>query len=360
MKSKLARILMASALCATLMLTAVACGGGQANSNSGGSGDSNQESSAPSGETYKLSWAGIGSTDAIDTWMGEEAAKRISEETNGAVEITVYPASQLGDLTQAYDEIMNGTIDIGLFTIYGTYDIITEAAYTPFLTSNLDEFMDVYGEGGFMYDTLVSTQADRGIKCFGFWPSGYLGLGFTKLEEDESNLFDFTAKKKELLRVPGMDTMMASAKAMGFETTTMPYSDVYTGLQTGVIDGSWNGGSYANYQSFRDVLKYFVDYRCCNDVYSLIMNSSTFDSMPAEYQDVVTKVFTDIIKEGTEQIRAQEEQSLKDLADYGITVISPTDAQRDEMKAYFIENVWPDFAEYYGQDFIDKMIEASK
>ena len=206
--------------------------------------DTNGGNDANSGKTYTLTWAGIGSNDAIDTWIANEAASRIAAATDNHVIINVFPSSQLGDLTQAYDEIMAGSIDMGLFTVYGNYDIINEMNFTCFLTSNLDEWREVYAEGGFIYDTLKQVQADRGVTLMGFWPSGYLGLGFAKLAEGADTLFDCTVEKKELLRVPGMDTMMASAQALGYKTTTINYSDVYTALQTGVCDGSWNGGAY--------------------------------------------------------------------------------------------------------------------
>ena len=321
--------------------------------------DTNGGNDANSGKTYTLTWAGIGSNDAIDTWSANEAASRIAAATDNHVIINVFPSSQLGDLTQAYDEIMAGSIDMGLFTVYGNYDIINEMNFTCFLTSNLDEWREVYAEGGFIYDTLKQVQADRGVTLMGFWPSGYLGLGFAKLAEGADTLFDCTVEKKELLRVPGMDTMMASAQALGYKTTTINYSDVYTALQTGVCDGSWNGGAYANYQSFRDVLKYYVDYRVCNDVYSMIMNTAKLESLPAEYQEIITSTIAEVLDEGVTKIGEQEAQSLKDMEAYGIEVIVPTDEQRAAMKAYFIENVWPTFAQYYGQENIDKLISLT-
>lgn len=354
---KMVRTIFALAMTAAMILGCTGCGG-QSGEQSGG-GQSSGGGSAADGTVYNLTWAGIGSTDAIDTWIGEEAARRIAEKTEDHVVINVYPASQLGDLTQAYDEIMAGTIDMGLFTVYGTYDIINEVNFTCFLTSNLDEFREVYAKDGFIYQTLEQAQKDRGVTLMGFWPSGYLGLGFAKLSEGPDTLFDCTVKKNELLRVPGMDTMLASAQALGFNTTTINYSDVYTSLQTGVCDGSWNGGAYANYQSFRDVLKYYVDYRVCNDVYSMVMNSEKLASMPAEYQEIITSTIEEVLEEGITKIGEQEDQSLQDMADYGIEIIVPTDEQRAEMKAYFVENVWPTFSDMFGQDVIDQLIEIA-
>lgn len=336
-----------------MALSLVACGGGA---------KKEEAPAAPEVDdtVYELSWAGISATDAVDTWIGEEIAARVAEATNDKVQIKVYPANQLGDLSQAYDEIINGSIDMGLFTIYGTYDIIQEAVYTPFLTTNYDAFEQVYGRDGFLYKALDEAQASRGVKLLGFWPSGYLGLGFAKLTTSTDDLFDCTAKKNELLRVPGMDTMMASAQAMGFSTTTIGYSDVYTALQTGVCDASWNGGAYSNYQAFRDVLKYFVDYRVCNDVYSCVMNADKLASLPQEYQDAIMEISKEVIAEGTAKIAEMDEAALADMEEYGIEVIIPTDEQRAEMNNYFFENVLPGFSQYYGEDFMNQLVEAAK
>ena len=334
-------------LCAALLIGLAGCGGG---------GETQQGSTD---ETYELTWAGISSTEAIDTWIGEEVADRVAEQTDGHVQITVYPANQLGDLTVAYDEIMAGNIDMGLFTMYGTYDMIVESVYTPFLTSNLDEFREVFAHDNFIYEAVNESLTEQGIKLFGFWPSGYLGLVFTDLQETPEELFDFTIPKHELIRVPSMDSMMASAQAMGFNVTALNYSDVYTSLQTGIVDGSWNGGAYANYQSFRDVISYYVDYRVCNDIYSLIMNQGSFDRLPDEYQQIVTDVIAEVLDEGVAMIGEQEAESLQALADYGVEVIIPTDEQRASMKDYFVQNVWPTFSEYYGEDFVNQMIEVA-
>lgn len=359
-KRRITRVACSLILAFCMLLAVTGCGGGStASSEGGGSTAGGSTAPAGGGEVYNLSWAGIGSTDAIDTWIGEEAARRIEEQTGGNVKISVYPASQLGDITQAYDEIMQGTIDMGLFTIYGTYDMLCESLYTPFLTSNLDEFRTVYGKDGFLYQAYDEVQNNRGITLFGFWPSGYLGLVFTKLSETPEQLFDFEAKKSELLRVPGMDSMMMSAQAMGFNVTTINYSDVYTALQTGVCDGSWHGGAYSNYQSFRDVIKYYVDYRVCNDVYSLVMNTEKLRSLPQEYQDIISTVMQEVLDEGISKIGEQEAQSLKDLADYGVEVITPTDEQRAYMKRYFIDSVWPQFAQFYGEEFMAKLSESA-
>jgi len=327
---------------AMAMTMFVGCGGGS---------NESEES------VYELSWAGVGSAEEIDTWIANEVAARVAEATNNQVVITVYPSSQLGDMTQAYDEIIAGTIDMGMFTIYGTYDILQEAKYTPFLCSNFEQVKALFGRDGWMFEKMAEVEATHNVELLGMWSNGFLGLAFAKLDTTQ-DLFTFGQPKKELLRVPGMDTMMKSAEAMGYTPTIISYSDVYTSLQTGVIDGSWHSGVSSNYNAFRDVIKYFVDYRCCLDVYSVVMSGASMAALPEEYQEILRSTVADVVAEGQDQIEVEEAEKTQALIDYGVEVVVPTDEQRAEMTKYFSDNVWPTFAEYYGEGFMAELVDA--
>ena len=170
----------------------------------GGSDSASEGGEAASGEQITLRWAGIGATDAIDTWAAEEVSARVAERTDGAINIEVYPASQLGDLTQAYDEIKKGAIDMGLFTVYGTYDPAAEVTFLPYLTTTHEQFEKVFARDGDMFKELERINAEQGISLLGFWNSGHLGLVFTKLDTPVEDLFDPTVKKPELVRRPSI------------------------------------------------------------------------------------------------------------------------------------------------------------
>ena len=339
------------ALVAIMAMTATlfaGCGG------SADEGSTAPEESAASGDVVTLRLAGIGAPDAIDTWAAEEVSARVAERTNGAINIEVYPANQLGDLTQAYDEIKKGSIDMGLFTVYGTYDPAAEVTFLPYLTTTHEQFEKVFQRDGDMFKELERINAEQGISLLGFWNSGHLGLVFTKLDTPEEDLFDPTVKKSELIRVPGMESMQKGCEALGFNTTVIPYAEVYTAMQTGTVDGSWNGGVYVNYMSFRDVTKYYVDYRCTDDVYSSIMNTEKLESLTEEQQTIIRDTVDEVMAEANQKTAEQEEQSFKDMEDFGIKVIRPTDEQLQALRDYFIKEVWPDLAKPFNQDLIEE------
>lgn len=104
MKKALAWILL---LAMTLSFTA--CSGGSDTGDSAEAGSSDQ--------VYEFTLATTNPLEAIDTQCAEKIVERMEEETGGKVKITLYPAGQLGDLTQIYDEVIAGTIDMSLTSV---------------------------------------------------------------------------------------------------------------------------------------------------------------------------------------------------------------------------------------------------
>jgi TRAP-type C4-dicarboxylate transport system substrate-binding protein len=316
----------------------------------------NSDSSTAGGDdkVYKLRLAGMSSLESPETIAMQAAADAVKEATGGKVEIQVYPASQLGDYTQVYEEVMRGTIDMACTTIPGTYDAKVEMCYVPYLVTNYEEYAKVYTKGSFFYDKYNELQNNQGIELLGFVPAGFIGIGAAKLNTE--GLFE-PAKKAELIRVPSLETMKMLVEYTGFNTTTIAYADLYSALQTGVADGWFGGGALLNYNSFRDVIKYFVDYRFLNDVYPVIINQKTLQGIPEEYQQIIFESFEKACLDSASSIEAADAQAMKDMAAYGITVIEPTDEERAALAEAVRTNLWPELTQFYGEDIMNGLLE---
>ena len=86
-------------------------------------------------------------------------------------------------------------------------------------------------------------------------------------------------------------------------------------------------------------------------------NTEFLNSLPQEYRDTIINVIQEEMKQATAQCEAEEEEYLKKMEEYGIEVWTPTEEQRDNMKNFVIENVWPVLAEDYGEDFIAELTD---
>ncbi len=365
---KIAAMILAAGLCMSL----TACGGGAAQTTAAATQAAETKAAetqaaetkaaeAPAADdtVYELSFATSNTSEMIDTICAQNIVDRMDKETDGHVKLKMYPAGQLGDLTQIYDEVIAGTIDMSLTSVYGTYNILNEATYLPFLAADYDDYRKMFAQDGFLFNAVSEKEKELGVTQLGYFPGGFIGLCYTDVKgTTPEQFFDPTAKKNGLIRIPAMEYVTILMKAMNFNVTNMNYSDVYTALQTGTIDGSWHSGPYLNYESFRDVMKYYVDYKAANDNLTCMINTEKYESLPAEYQELLSKVVKEELTKGIADVEKQEEDCIQKMRDYGIEVYVPTDEQRAAMKAWVIENVWPNYYEMYGEEFMKGLIAS--
>ncbi|MCR5134443.1 MAG: TRAP transporter substrate-binding protein DctP [Clostridiales bacterium] len=349
MKKKSLLIAIIAILAMTMTLFA-GCGGG---SDDGGDG------SAAGGESYTIKMGGVDAPDDVSTQTMEKFAELVNEKTGGAVTVEVYPAGQLGNYDEMYQEIKKGNLEAGLFTVYGSdTDPAIEILYLPYAATDMASWKALVEYGGDFWNEIESIHADQGVQLLGLYNNGFLGLAYAKLKETpETGLYDFSQKKDELMRVPGMESMQKSCEGMGYSTTVMAYTDVYTALQTGTVDGSWAGGPTLNYYNFRDVINYFADLKASTDVYCMVMNKELLEGMPEEYQEAIKEAGLEACDYGNDLQEEKDVELLKKMEEEGITVYVPTDEQRAEMQDYFITNVWPQITGPFNQDLVKSISE---
>ena len=305
--------------------------------------------------TFKL--AGQYAPDHTTTVLINEFAKMVEERTKGEVAIKVYPANQLGDYTQVYEELRRGTIDMAVITIPSQFDTRLEAIYLHYLAMNYDEARKVYGAGSKMFKLISDVNAELGVKFLGFNVEGLGGLGATKMPD---NLDDPAGRKNILLRVPPMAVFQIPMDDEGFQTISIPYAELYTALQTGVADG-WSGGpAMVNYIEFRDVIKYFIASNNYFENTSYVMSMKSWDKLTPEQQKIVQEAALEISAKSFDISEAAESGYLDKMEKSGIKVVRFSDEQ---LKAYadLCRKVsWPKMEERLGKAVIDDLLSEYK
>lgn len=323
-----------------------------------GCGKSESPAAPEEGTNYEWSLSCEYSADNHQTKALQDAADMIYEQTDGHIKITVYPNMALGDYTVVYGQVMSGDIEIAACPISSTYDPRTDILAMPYLSSNFDEFEKYYFEGSYMWDLYNEITNAQGVKLLGFFNSGFMGIGAKKVDsEDFAALTDGSVTKTTLMRCPTSEVYSLTMKNMGYNTTTIPYADLYSALQSGLCDG-WIGGSgLVNYDSFRDAIKYFIDCNAINESIPVMMNAELFESLPEDYQNIIVDVFNQMQIRVNQERQVQEAQALVDLEKYGIKVIKPTEEELNTLRDNIRATVWPEMAGVLGQDVIDEFCE---
>ncbi len=188
------------------------------------------------------------------TELGDEYfAKLVKDRTNGRITIQVYPSSQLGEEKAVIEQVQFGAIDMTRVSIspLSAFSPNFDALQMPYLYRNADHMWKVL-KGPIGKEFLASLE-----------PSGFVGLNWF-----ESGARNFYNSKREVkqpsdlkgmkIRVQQSELMVNLVSALGAVATPMDFGEVYSGLQTGVIDGAENNWPSYFSTSHYEVAKYYT------------------------------------------------------------------------------------------------------
>lgn len=250
---------------------------------------------------------------------------------------------------------MQGTIDMTFNAGTPTYSDLFMLPLLQYLASNYDEVEEIYAPDNYMHNLLAGVAEENNLKFLGFDFVGIGGIGSTKPIQ---NYMDWGAEKGVLLRCPGMDISLKWAEAMGFRTIGINYSELYSSLQTGACD-AWAGGQpTVNYQSFGDVITYYVqddDFVETNGIY---INLDLWNTFSEEQQAVFQEAAKELYAQSFIDLQEDTEYYLNEMEKSGITVVRLTDEEKAQLAQKTREEVWPYFEETMGKDVFEGMYEA--
>ncbi len=293
--------------------------------------------------------AGQSPVDNPDSKALYEIAEEVNKKSNGRIEMRIYPANQLGDYTAVHEEIMRGTIEMGLISTSPEHDDRLLIGYMPYIVENYEMARELYKPNAFMYKTYKDIHKDLNTEFLGFWAEGIGVLGATKIP---NNLADPEADKGLVLRVPPIDGVRLSVSEQGYRTTSIAYSDLYSALETGIADG-WVGGSeLLNYTGFRDVLKCVVPINNFFETTFFLANQDFWDGLSPEDQKIIREAIEKRSKDSLELVEEVNMEYRQKLKDAGIEVIGLSDAEVGKIAKHVREKAWPQLEGLIGSDLM--------
>lgn len=214
-----------------------------------------------------------------------EAIDRIKEATSGRVEINLFPANQLGSDTDLLGQIRNGAVDylnIGssvLATLVPTVGIVN----TGFAFTSYDEVWKAMdGDLG----KFVKTEIENvGVLQVGkSWDNGFRQL--TSSTREIKTPEDLKGFK---MRVPAAPILTGLFQALGAGPTPINFNEVYSALQTKVVEGQENPLAIIATAKLYEVQKYCSLTSHVWDAYIILGNRRSFQRLPADAQEIVTR-----------------------------------------------------------------------
>lgn len=252
--------------------------------------------------------------------LGAQRFKEIVEkETNGAIEIALFPNNQLGtgerDLLEG---LQLGTVDfyVGSTGPMGGFEKKFMLFDFPFLFKSKEQAYSVLdGEIG----QYVMGLLDKiGIKGLAWYENGF--RHFTNSKRPVNTPEDVKGLK---LRTMENKIHMALWRAMGADPTPMAWGEVFTALQQGTVDGQENPIPIIYVQKINEVQKHLA---ITGHVFSpamIAVANAKFDALPKEHQDIIMKAAKESALYQREQITKMENEQVQKLKDLGMLVTTP-------------------------------------
>ena len=348
---KAASIILAGAM----VLSMAACGNGQSANTTATKEQNTGGSEATADFTpVELRMANQHSSDTIANQLDQEICDRIAEETDGRIKITLYSDSSLGDYTKVFDELMLGSIEVAHISPVETYDSRVSATMLPYLAFSYDDLLKVYDTEGYLFGQLNEALSALGIKLTGVFCEGFNGIGSM---QELTNANVAGQDKGIICRSPMMDVYALCLQDLGFRVSSMPYSDTYTAMQTGVVAGLAGATAQVNYLSFRDIIKAYYDYRYIQEATMIMFNQKVWDSFLPEDQATIQNIINETCEKAVTLAEETNNDYMDKLEAEGIAVYKFTDDELAAFSASCRENVWSQLAKNYPEGFLDAVKE---
>lgn len=303
----------------------------------------------------------MGHPNPVDTPYDQTAhkfAELVKEKTKGAIEISLFPNSQLGDWTETFELISRGTVEMGFQIANAAYDPkLNFAYYMPYVVRDLEEGKKAYAPGGWAYDIIKDLWAEHGIKALAVYPIGMAGIS---LRDEPPSPGDPNVPKGMKVRVMPLPACSMTYEALGYIATPIPYAETYSAIQTGIADGQMGGPPFQAW-SFRDVNKVWIQYNDYFEQHWIVINAQLWDKLGPELQQALQEAATEASNIRWSQVQ-DEDQHYRDVLEKenGWKIIMLSDAELEACANKVREVVWPKLKEMLGDELYNKMTESVK
>lgn len=209
----------------------------------------------------------------------------VETETNGEIKVQVYPSNQLGSAKEHIQLVRDGQLQATLSSVgaVASYYPRIGVLDIPFaFDSNESTYKVLDGKFG---QTLASDiESELGdVRVLGFPDTGGF-FSFTNSKKQINNLEDFEGLRIRTMTLP---THQALVKSLGAEAYPLSWGEVYSSLQTGVIDGQMNPLPTILFAKFNEVQKYVTLTNHLFAPYTFMVNKDFYDGLTDKEKKVI-------------------------------------------------------------------------
>ena len=323
----------------------VGCGGG--NKESAASDDPNK--------VYEVKFAHVVSANTPKGRAADFFAKRVNEMTDGRIVVHVFPSAQLVDDDKVFQELKRNNVQLAAPSFSKFTPLAKEFNVwaIPFIfldTEHLHKVMD--GEVGQILKDVITA---KGYVALDYWDAG-----FKQFSTNKKPIVLPSDVEGQKMRIMSSKVLEEQTKAVKGIPQVLPFGEVYSALQTGVVDAAENPLSNLYNSKFYEVQSSITMSNHGYLGYLVVASEKFWNELPKDLQEK----FVAAMKEATAYEReesAKEEAMLLDKlkADdkTGTQIFELTEDQKQQWKDVMVA-IYPKFYDLVSQELIEKTINT--
>ncbi|QBK30874.1 TRAP transporter substrate-binding protein [Roseitalea porphyridii] len=251
-------------------------------------------------------------------------AERVAEATNGEYTVKIFPSAQLGGEVDAVEGLLLGTIDITMPSAAVIANWVPEmnVLNMPFIFRDWDHYTETMH--GDLLDEMIEIAAEDNIRVLGALTSGARHI---MTREPLESFEDLRGRKIRTVQNP---VHVATFNAFGANATAIAYTEVYSSLQTGVVDGGDAANTNYFTEKFYEVAPNWAQVSWLFYSNFIIMREDQFQQLPEETQEALQQIGREIGQDHFMRYRQSDEEKLSELVAEGVNVTEPERAPFQE------------------------------
>lgn len=322
-----------------------------------GCGGGNKESVATDdpNKVYEVKFAHVVSANTPKGRAADFFAKRVNEMTDGRIVVHVFPSAQLVDDDKVFQELKRNNVQLAApsFSKFTPFAKEFNLWDIPFIfrdTEHLHKVMD--GEVGQILKDVITA---KGYVALDYWDAG-----FKQFSTNKKPIVLPSDAEGQKMRIMSSKVLEEQTKAVKGIPQVLPFGEVYSALQTGVVDAAENPLSNLYNSKFYEVQSSITMSNHGYLGYLVVASEKFWNELPKDLQEK----FVAAMKEATAYEReesAKEEAMLLDKlkADdkTGTQIFELTEDQKQQWKDVMVA-IYPKFYDLVSQELIEKTINT--
>lgn len=282
-----------------------------------------QAETAAEDKVFKATFAHVVRPTIAKGRAAEMFADLVRERSNGRIDISVYPDSQLGNDREITEQMQLGDIEFNApFTgVLPAFVPQTQLFDLPFA------FVDSYGAYDAMHgpvgEILNPYLLQQGLRVLGYWDGGFKHI--TNNIRPIRRPADMTGMR---IRVSQSPLLISQFAALGANGVDIAFAELYTALQQGTVDGQENTLANIFTRRFYEAQKYMTLSEHGYLGYAFLVAESFYQSLPDDLKQIVNETAAEVSTWQWEQARLEDAEYLRQLRETDIEIVELTAAEK--------------------------------